>query len=52
MQNFSLLSPFLEPNTACTKCGDTKCRIAPLSLTKIEFIKLEQNMFLHFNTKG
>jgi len=30
MQNFSLLSQLLGPNTtACTKFGVTKCRIAP-----------------------
>ena len=31
MQNFSLLSQFLRPNTACTKFGVTKCQSAPPS---------------------
>ena len=36
LQNFSLLSLFLEPNAASTKCSVKKCGISPLSLTKIQ----------------
>ena len=59
--NFSLLSQFLEPNAASTKCSVTKCRIVPpilnknpdffLKLLPPKFIKLEQKMFVSFNTQ-
>ena len=64
MRNSSLLSQFLEPNAARTKFDVSKCRIAPpsphpkqnpdyfLKLLPPKFIKLEQKMFLQFNTKG
>ena len=34
MQNFNLLSQFLEPNADCIKFGGTKCRIPILNKNK------------------
>ena len=59
LNNFSITT---TKNAASRKCSVTKCGIVPLSLKKNPdiflklfppmYIKLEQKIFSHFNTKG